>query len=183
MAVALMLTAASPAFAWPTKTMPGDEAWPEIPDRAGMTAFLGDWIPGCNDGANQRAGNMTVHDDGRITFAWNKEWVLPYRVVETTPHYVVILTRYPEYAPFFWALRPLGALFQRRGTPEMINIGIHQCRAFVDEARMEKMWAASDAELAEFWKTDSTCNPLLTKKSQHNPFWGEGWEQDCDFGR
>ena len=182
-AVALLLTAASPALAWLDETMPGDKDWPEIPDRAGMTAFLGDWIPICNNGAYQQAGNMTIHDDGRITFAEDKKWGLSYRMVETTPHYVVILARYPRYAPFFWVLRPLGALFQLRGTPEMVDIGIHQCRVFVDEARMEKMWAASDAELAELWKTDSICNPRLTKKSRYNPFWGEGWEQDCDFAR
>ncbi|MEA4837937.1 MAG: hypothetical protein VB101_06600 [Rhodospirillaceae bacterium] len=183
-AVALLLTAASPAFAWSTNTMPGDKDWPEIPDRAGMTAFLGDWIPGCNNGAYQQAGNMTIHDDGRITFAEDKKWGLSYRVIETTPYYVVTLARYPKSLPFFWVLRPLGALFQLRGTPEMVDIGIHQCRVFaIDEARIEKMWTASDAELLEFWKTNSACNPRLTKKSPSDPFWGEWWGQTCNFGR
>ena len=179
-AMALMLAIASPAYAW-IESMPGEEQWPEIPDRAGMTAFLGKWMPICNNEFYQDAGKMIVHDDGRITFARDKKWILRYRVIETTPHYVVTLVHSKDYGVHFWLFQPVGKLFQLRGTPEMERIGVNECPIFDNDAR--RAVKAGDAELAGIWKSSPLCHPSLTEKSEFHPSLGGRWSQDCNFGR
>ncbi|MEA4837935.1 MAG: hypothetical protein VB101_06590 [Rhodospirillaceae bacterium] len=152
------------------ETLPGDEQWPEIPDRAGMTAFFGKWMPNCYGQVIEGDGNMTIHDDGRITFARNKKEVLHYRIIETTPHYVVTLVHSKSYGVHFWLFRPVGKLSQSDGLPEMKRMGTNECYLFGDHGR--RALKANDAELAEIWKGDFLCHPSRTEKSESHPFFG-----------
>lgn len=178
----LMLAAGQPAWAY-LETQPGDEEWPEIPGRIGMKAFVGNWTAQCDNGAYVNAGDMTVHDDGRITYARNKVWKERYRVIEVTPHYVVTLVRSSDREIYFWAFRPLGKSFRPRGSMDMNVIGINECPVYGDDARKQAIWNFSDAELAEFWKTNKFCHPALTKKVEGGSYWGGRWGQSCYYAR
>lgn len=180
-AMALMLTAASPAHAWWLETLPGDEQWPEIPDRAGMTAFFGKWVPSCYNRPINDAQHMTIHDGGRITFDQDKEQTLHYRIIETTPHYVVALVHSKSYGVHFWLFRPVGKLSQSDGLPEMKRMGTNECTLFGDHGR--RALKANDAELAEIWKGDFLCHPSRTEKGKSQSFLGGAWSQDCEFRR
>ncbi len=178
-----LVAAGQPAWAW-TETQPGDEEWPEIPDRMGMKAFLGTWFPECDNGAFHENGAMTVHEGGRIGYK-AREPYLPtrYRVIEEAPHYVVTLVRASDGGLRFWAFRPLGKSFRPRGWTEMTSIGINECRVYGDDARKQAIWNFSEAELVEFWKTNKFCHPALTKKVEGGSYWGGRWGQACRFGR
>lgn len=185
----LVFTAGHPAWAY-RETLPGDADWPEIAGRIGMKAFLDTWTPQCNDGAFIENGDMTVHEGGRISYKSKKPY-LParYRVIEETPHYVVTLVQEPPskdgaFDLRFWAFRPLGESFRPRGSTDMNVIGINECPVYGDDARKRAIWNFSDAELAEFWKTNKFCHPSLTKKEEFiNPYWGGRWGQACYYAR
>ncbi len=181
--VVLMLAAALPAWAY-TETQPGDEDWPEIPDRMGMKAFEGTWTPRCNDGAYTENGAMTVHDGGHISYQLRKPY-LPtrYRVIEETPHYVLTLVQTPERDVYFRAFRPLGKSFPRPGKTGMRVIGINECPVYGDDDRRRAIWNFGDAELAEFWRTNKFCHPSLTEKVEGGSYWGGRWGQACYFDR
>lgn len=184
---AFALTAVQPAWAY-LETLPGKAEWPEIPGREGITAFLGTWMPQCNNGALQNAGDMTIHADGRISYERDEIWPTGYRVIEETPHYVVALVRAPTFEPktinvAFWALRPLGKSFRPRGHTDMSTIGVNYCLIRTDVPRAEAIWNFNDAELAEFWRTNKDCHPSLTKKTEGGSYWGQGWSQSCYYAR
>lgn len=184
---AVVLAAVQPAWAY-LETQPGDAEWPEIPGRAGMTAFLGKWLPQCNNGALQDAGAMTFHADGRISYERSKTFQTGYRVIEETPYYVLLLVRLPNFKSgkmnvSFWALRPLGKSFRPRGHTDMSTMGVNYCIIYGDVARDKAVWNFTDAELAEFWKTNKDCHPSLTRKTVADDYWGEGWGQRCYYAR
>lgn len=184
---ALTLTAAQPAWAY-LETLPGDAEWPEIPDRAGNKAFLGKWLPQCNNGALLDAGDMTLHEGGRISYERSKRLQMGYRVIEETPYYVVLLVRLPNFKlgkmnVSFWALRPLGKSFRPRGHTDMSTMGVNFCIIDGDVVHDEAVWNFTDAELAEFWKTNEDCHPSLTRKTVADDYWGEGWSQWCYYAR
>lgn len=185
---ALFCAASHPAWAW-SETQPGDAEWPEIPGRIGMKAFLDTWTPQCNHGAFIENGDMTVHEGGRISYRTRKPYLTArYRVIEETPHYVVTLVQEPPskdgtFDLRFWAFRPLGESFRPRGSTDMNPIAINECRVYGDVARKQAIWNFSDAELAEFWKTNKFCHPSLTEKARIDPFWGGDWGQACYYAR
>lgn len=184
---AFVLVAGQPAWAY-KETLPGTEEWPEIPGRMGMKAFQDTWMPQCNVGVVQDAGDMTVHEDGRISYERNKVLPVRYRVIEETPHYVVTLVQAPtlkgdDFDVYFWAFRPLGKSFHPRGWTKMSAIGINECEIYGDDARRHAIWNFSDEELAEFWKTNKFCHPSLTEKYRDDPFWGGRWDQQCYYKR
>ena len=184
---ALMLTVAQPAWAY-LETLPGDAEWPEIPGRMGMTAFLGKWLPQCNDWVSVNAGDMTIHEDGRISYERDKGLPTGYRVIEETPHYVVALVRAPAFEPdkfniYFWAFRSLGKSFRPRGHTDMSTMGVNECPIYGNVVRDKAVWNFTDAELAEFWKTSKDCHPSLTKKTEGGSYWGQGWSQSCYYAR
>lgn len=185
--VALLCAANHPAWAY-RETQPGDEDWPEISGRVGMKAFLGKWMPQCNVGVIQNAGDMIVHEDGRISYERNKVLPTRYRVIEETPHYVVTLVQAPTlkgdyFDVYFWAFRPLGASFHPRGWTKMSAFGINECPVYGNNARKQAIWNFSDAELAEFWATNKFCHPALTQKVENGSYWGGRWYQPCYYGR
>lgn len=176
-----------PAWAY-LETQPGTEEWPEIPNRAGMKAFQDLWLPQCNDGALQNAGDMTIHEDGRITYERGEIWPTGYRVIEETPHYVLALVRASTFSPqkikvAFWALRPLGKSFRPHGHTDMSTMGVNRCIIDVDVTRATEIWNLPESELAEFWRTNKDCHPSKTKKIEGGSYWGEGWGQRCYYAR
>lgn len=183
---ALFCAASHPAWAW-SETQPGDAEWPEIPGRIGMKAFDGTWMPQCDHGAFQEAGNMVIHADGRLAYQRDVSLPTRFRVIEETPHYVVTLTQTPSpdgrFGLQFWAFRPLGKSFRPRGATKMDPIAINECRVYGDDARKQAIWNFSDTELAEFWKTNKFCHPSLTEKARIDPFWGGDWGQACYYSR
>jgi hypothetical protein len=181
------LVSIRPAWAY-LETQPGTEEWPEIPDRAGMKAFQDLWLPQCNKGALQNAGDMTIHADGRISYERDEIWPTGYRVIEETPHYVVALVRAPTFElktinVAFWALRPLGKSFRPRGHTDMSTMGVNYCLIRAEVARATEIWNFTDAELVEFWRTSKDCHPSKTKKIEGGSYWGEGWGQMCYYAR
>lgn len=183
LSAALMLAAAQPVWAY-VETQPGDEEWPEIPGQDGMKAFLDTWTPLCNNGAFTENGAMTVHDDGRITYQLRKPYLpIRYRVIETTPHYVVTLVQTPEPAIRIWAFRPLGKSFTPLHGPGMSVIGVNECPVYGDAERKRAIWNFNDAELAEFWRTNKFCHPSLTPKTEGGSYWGGDWYQPCWYSR
>ena len=183
----LVLAAVEPAWAY-LETQPGDEEWPEIPGRMGMKAFEGTWFPLCNVGVFFKARAMTVHDDGRITYARNKVLPVRFRVIEATPHYVVTLAQAPtlkgnDIDVYFWAFRPLGKSFTPLHGPGMSVIGVNECPVYGDADRKRAIWNFSNAELAEFWRTNKFCHPSLTPKIEGGSYWGGRWGQACWFSR
>lgn len=183
LSVALVLATVQPAWAY-LETTPGDEEWPEIPGRIGIKAFEGTWTPRCNHGAFTENGAMTVHDGGRISYQLRKPY-LPtrYRVIETTPHYVVTLVQVSDEDLYFWALRPLGKSFPRPGRTGMNVIGLNECPVYGDTERKRAIWNFSNAELAEFWRTNKFCHPSLTPKVEGGSYWGGRWAQPCYYDR
>lgn len=181
------LVAVQPAWAY-LETLPGDAEWPEIPGRAGMKAFQDIWMPQCNNGALQNVGDMTIHEGGRISYERSKTFQTGYRVIEETPYYVVLLVRLPKFKPgkmnvSFWALRPLGKSFRPRGHTDMSTMGVNYCIIDGDVVHDQAVWNFTDAELAEFWKTNKDCHPSLTRKTVADDYWGEGWSQWCYYAR
>ncbi|MGE5504438.1 MAG: hypothetical protein ACM31L_08445 [Actinomycetota bacterium] len=180
---ALMLAAPQPVLAY-TETQPGDERWPEIPGRIGMKAFLGTWAPQCNHGAYTENGAMTVHHDGRISYQLRKPYLpIRYRVIETTPYYVVTLVQTAKQYIQFRVFRPLDKSYNRFGATGMSAIGINECPINGDAERERAIWNFSDADLAEFWRTNKFCHPSLTEKAEIAPYWGGNWAQPCWFQR
>lgn len=179
----LVLAAAQPVWAY-QETQPGEEGWPGIPGQIGMKAFLGTWKPRCNDGAYTENGAMTVHGDGRISYRLRKPYLpIRYRVIETTPHYVVTLVQTAEPAIRFWVFRPLDHSYTRTAITEMTDIGVNECPIYGDAERKRAIWNFGDAELAEFWRTNKFCHPSLTEKARIDPYWGGDWGQACWFDR
>lgn len=180
---AWMLAAAQPAWAY-TETQPGDEDWPEIPGRMGLKAFLGTWEPQCNHGAFTENGAMTVHDGGRISYELREPYLpVRYRVIETTPHYVLTLVQSPAKDLYFRAFRPLNKSYNRFGATGMSAIGINECPVYGDAERKRAIWSSSDAELAEVWRTNRFCHPSLTEKIEGGSYWGGDWAQPCWYQR
>ncbi|EME68456.1 hypothetical protein H261_18395 [Paramagnetospirillum caucaseum] len=178
---ALVLAAVQPAWAYP-ETQPGEKGWPEIPGRIGMKGFEGTWKPRCDDGAYIENGAMTVHGDGRISYQLRKPYLpIRYRVIETTPHYVVTLVQTAEPAIRFWVFRPLDHWHTRTAISEMTDIGINECPIYGDAERKRAIWNFGDAELAEFWRTNKFCHPSLTPKIEGGSYWGGDWGQACWF--
>jgi hypothetical protein len=60
---------------------------------------------------------------------------------------------------------------------------INECPVYGDAARRDAIWNFTDAELAEFWKTNKFCHPALTKKGSMFPYWGGDWGQACYYAR
>lgn len=106
-----------------------------------------------------------------------------YRVIEETPHYVVTLVQTPEGGLYFWAFRPLGKSFRTRGSTDMNVIGINECPVYGNATRKQAIWNFSEAELADFWKTNKFCHPVLTEKVESGSYWGGDWYQPCYYAR
>jgi hypothetical protein len=179
---AMVLAAGEPAWAY-GHSLPGTGDWPAIPEPGGMAGFVGTWSPQCNNGYWQDRGPMTVHGDGKISYKLKKPTLTTqYRVVETTPYYVVLLTRgiSKEYGEIlrFVILQPTDAQY-----PESF-LGWNECRP--DQRDMKGFsWTDDDAALARIWRQSRSCNPAFAdKKSDFRPFFGEQlWSQECLFIR
>lgn len=182
LSAAFLLTAVQPALAY-QETQPGEGGWPEIPGRTGLRAFLGTWFPQCNVGVFSQAKAMTVHDDGRITYVRNKALPVRYRVIETTPYYVLTLVQALDGDLYFWAFRPLDHLYADSAISEMISIGVNECQVYGDAERKHAIWNFGDDELLEFWRTNKFCHPSLTQKIEGGSYWGGDWGQACWFDR
>lgn len=180
---ALMLAAVQPAWAY-LETQPGGEEWPEIPGRIGMKAFQRTWMPLCDYGPYTEDNAMTVHGDGRISYRLPKPYLpIRYRVIETTPYYVVTLVQTSEPAIRFWAFRSLGKSFALPDKQGISVMGINECPIYGDAERERAIWNFSDAELSEFWRTNKFCHPALTEKIEGGSYWGGDWGQACWFDR
>lgn len=184
---AFILASFHPAWArgW-SDTPPGDQDWPPIPGNAGMGFFLGTWKPDCDNGiwissvSDNAHGPMTLHPDGTISYR-RRDPTMPthYRLIETTPYYVVLMTREPskKYGQIlrFWILRPLEA-----GSEQ---IGVNECWP-EDKDLAGFDWTGSDDEtLRRVWRDSATCHPDRKPKSPSGYFLGGGWNQECAFFR
>jgi hypothetical protein len=178
---AMVMAAGEPAWAF-GDSLPGTDRWPAIPEPGGVAGFVGTWSPQCNDGYWQERGPMTLRGDGKLTFEYKKKHEMPYRVVETTPYYVALLTRRmsKEYGEIlrFVILQPMDAKY-----PESF-LGWNEC----DPAKRDMAgfsWTDDDAALARVWRQSRSCNPAFAdKKSDFRPFFGEqSWNQECLFIR
>lgn len=183
MTAAMIFAAGEAAWAW-RKSMPGGEHWPAIPEPGGMANFLGTWLPqGCDDAWNDH-GNMTMQADGRIVYDKKKPY-LPtrYRVIETTPYYVVLMTRrlskeYGEILRFV----VLQSVSPKPNWPRA-TLGWNQCRPN-DKDLAWFSWADDDAALARVWANAKSCNPAFKVPYAGSPFFGNsGWSQECKFNR
>ena len=180
-----VIAAGNPAWAW-RDVMPGDEYWPPITGNVGMKAFLGTWTPQTRDGLYMEHGKMTLHADGRITYALKKKPDLPtqYRVIEETPHYVVVMMRdepwgtYPETFSFV-LIQPL------RASADQTLIGFNECGLGLNgEDRAPFSWSDDDEVLRRVWRESKSCNPAFKEPYDGSPFFGNrGWAQVSEYFR
>lgn len=184
MTAALLLTAGEPAWAW-LGSMPGEGYWPAIPEPGGMAGFLGTWLPqGCIDSWTEH-GNMTLHDGGRISYEKKKKnprLATSYRVVESTPNYVVLMTRHLS-AKHGEILR---FVILQSVSPESPRntLGWNECWPDAEDLKGFS-WSDDNAALARVWAGAKSCNPAYaTDKNDRSPFFGGMiWEQMCKFNR
>lgn len=181
LAAAIWLVAVFPAWAW-LRSEPGGKHWPPIPEPGGMANFIYTWIPMCNDGAWQQLGRMTLHADGKISYEHNQKKGLAsqYRVIETTPHYVALMTHRvtKEYGELmrFVILQPL------TDQPSE-TMGWNECQPTAKDLAGFK-WTDDDAALAHVWAQSKSCNPNFKVPYEGSPFFGNtGWSQECYFWR
>ncbi|MBC7952115.1 MAG: hypothetical protein H7Z12_09910 [Rhodospirillaceae bacterium] len=182
--VALLVAADEPAWAW-QKSMPGGEHWPAIPEPGGMANFLGTWLPQCRHDAWTDHGNMTLHEGGRISYEKKKPYLATrYRVIETTPHYVVLMTREAPWKQYGEILRfvVLQSVSPEPDWPRA-TLGWNECRPQPKDLAGFS-WADDDAALARVWAGAKSCNPEFKIPYEGSPFFGNrGWSQECKFNR
>lgn len=174
-----------PAWAW-LEELPGSPRWPAIPGNAGMSAFLGRWLPQCNNWGWQHVGAIFFEPQGRIRYQIKSiDFQTQFRVIETTPYKVTILVHTPEYGKYtesnwWWVLRYLNENWYT-------SIGVNTC--YEDSSWLEGRWGAGDEELRRFWTEASLCNPERTVRTPRrvddarHVNWGDYWNQECDLGR
>ncbi|RAU23799.1 hypothetical protein CU669_01545 [Paramagnetospirillum kuznetsovii] len=182
--VAILVIAASPAWTaeW---DKPGSSDWPPIPGNVGMTGFLGEWDPQCNNGAYLENGRMTVHADGRIGYALKNPYLpTQYRLIEETAYYVLLMVRSPPVGKYgesfgFAIFRPEGKF----GDP--IPLRLHTC--WPEQKELSGFsWNDGDQGARRVWQGSKSCNPALRKLTEREPFFGEGvrgWDQPCNYDR
>lgn len=123
---------------------------------------------------------MTLHADGRITYIKKKPYLATqYRVIETTPYYVVLLTREKKFNKY----------------PEVLRFVILQVETYKpylawNECRPDERdlagfsWTDDDAALTRVWRESRSCNPTFKEPYENNPFFGKlFWNQSCNFIR
>lgn len=179
----VVLAAGQPAWAW-LRSEPGGKHWPAIPDPGGMANFLGTWLPQCRDDAWLEHGNMTLRGDGRISYEKKKAYLATrYRVIETTPYYVVLMTRSTSKQ----SGEILRFVILQSVSPEpdwpRATLGWNECRPN-DEDLAGFSWTDDDAALARIWANAKSCNPAFKVPYEGSPFFGNrGWSQECKFNR
>ncbi|RAU23800.1 hypothetical protein CU669_01550 [Paramagnetospirillum kuznetsovii] len=186
----VLVLAAGPAWTaeW---NKPGSSDWPPIPGNVGMKGFLGEWDPQCNDGLYIEEGRMTVHANGRISYA-QKNPYLPtfYRVVEETAFYVLLMTRaaprtidghrYDEDFHFV-LLHPEGGFSDR----DLSAFRLHKCSPDKKDVAGFS-WDDDDQTARQIWRNSKSCNPTFRTLTELSPFFGEGsrfWSQPCNYWR
>lgn len=181
LAAAFVLAAGGPAAAW-VETEPGGERWPAIPAPGGMANFLGTWLLECDHAAWDEHGIMTLHGDGRITYRKKDPYLATsFRVIETTPYYVVVMTRrmskdYGEILRFV-ILQSVSP-----GAPRN-TMGWNECSPD-DKDLAGFSWTDDDAALARVWAGSKSCNPAFKIPYEGSPFFGNrGWSQECKLYR
>jgi hypothetical protein len=175
---AMLIAAGDPAWAW-RDTLPGAEGWPAIPEPGGIAWFQGSWSPLCNNGTWHEHRTMTLHADGRITYIKKKPYLATqYRVIETTPYYVVTLTR--RISKHYGEILRFVILQVETYEP---YLAWNECRP--DERDMAGFsWADDDAALTRVWRESRSCNPTFKKPYDGSPFFGlQFWSQSCNFIR
>lgn len=183
LAVTLMVSVVHPARAHPG-AVPGDKGWPPIPEPGGMGVFIDTWHPTCSDGAWIEHGNMTLHADGRISYA-DKIWPYlstRYRVVETTPHFVVVMSH--RISKKYGEILRFAILHAEAGIPKTGMLW-NECRPEPEDLAGFK-WTDDDAALARVWAGAKSCNPKFSRPYESMPFWGAGqiWSlPSCRFWR
>lgn len=183
LSVTLMAATLSPVRA-DIGALPGDKGWPPIPAPGGMDVFIDTWHPTCNNGAWIEQGDMTLYGDGRISYPDMKmpHLATRYRVVETTPYYVVVMShrvsrKYGEILRF--------AILHAH--PDIPKTGMlwNECRPEPEDLAGFK-WTDDDAALARVWEGAKSCNPKFARPYESKPFWGTGqsWSLPaCRFWR
>lgn len=177
----VLLTAGGAAWAW-LRSMPGGQHWPAIPEPGGVAGFRGVWLPqGCDD-AWTGHGNMTLRDDGRISYT-KKTPYLPtqYRTIETTPYYAVLMTRHVSTK--HGEILRFVILQSVSGEAPRNTLGWNECIPDPEDLRGFS-WTDDDATLVRAWANAKSCNPAFKEPYEANPFFGaRGWSQDCKSNR
>jgi len=151
-----------------------------------MANFVGTWLPqGCHDAWSEH-GNMTVQADGRIRYDKTKPY-LPtrYRVIETTPYYVVLMTKEDPGKKTGEILR-FAILQSVSPDPDWprATLGWNECRPDAEDLAGFS-WTNDDTALARVWAGAKSCNPAFgTGDPTISPFFrGKPWNQECKFNR
>ncbi|MBC7952114.1 MAG: hypothetical protein H7Z12_09905 [Rhodospirillaceae bacterium] len=122
---------------------------------------------------------------GRISYEKKKPYLATrYRVIETTPHYVVLMTWEPskKYGEI------LRFVILQSVSPEpnwpRATLGWNECDPESKDLAGFS-WTDEDAALARVWAGAKSCNPdYATDKSDSSPFFGGMfWNQECKFNR
>jgi hypothetical protein len=165
--------------------VPGDKHWPPIPEPGGMAIFIDTWHPTCNDGVQINHGDMTLYADGGISYAGTRQPSLAtrYRVIETTPHYVVVMAKEGPWRQYGEILR-FAILQVEAGIPKTSMLW-NECQPKPEDLAGFK-WTDDDAALARVWAGAKSCNPKFSRPYETKPFWGTGqsWSLPaCRFWR